>query len=449
MRRRSLFYMLVLGLLVIGMTGPNVPYPDQEEDGQVTVDWERGTWTFRDRPAGKSVARLTFAGDWKPGEEYSSLMRQNPTAVYGEMLPVLRESDLSFVNVETAIGTAGSPVPKGGPNFQASPEMVEALTAVPFDVGLLANNHSVDYGPASLEETKQLLEQAGIETVGAGMSHEEAAAPLFLKAKGVTVAVINCAEGEEGRSVDGGPGVYGLDVPTQKAQIQALRPHVDVIVVTFHGGREYMPLPPPYVARALRSFAEAGADAVVAHHPHVPQGIEVVDGVPIVYSQGNFIFWQSGGYYRRLGYLVSLDVDEQGLASMKITPYQQTEKGLTHLSDARRSDFMDELKTLSGYLEDGREGAVWNAYIDYVGTGTAQLKQLAAGIDEGNTHSAELMRNIFFTRAHRQLFIDRMDRVVSGQMGTSPEWAKEIVRRWLERPVADLYEDPSEHEAEN
>jgi isopropylmalate/homocitrate/citramalate synthase len=32
---------------------------------------------------------------------------------------------------------------------------------------------------------------------------------------------------------------------------------------------------------------DAGADAVIGHHPHVPQGIEIRDGVPILYSLGN------------------------------------------------------------------------------------------------------------------------------------------------------------------
>ena len=62
------------------------------------------------------------------------------------------------------------------------------------------------------------------------------------------------------------------------------------MLVIFHGGREYAPCPPPYVVNALRRFARAGACAVVAHHPHVPQGIEIVEGVPIAYSQGNFVF---------------------------------------------------------------------------------------------------------------------------------------------------------------
>ena len=441
MRPRSLFYLVVAVALGFGGARPGAAQPDPAEE--VEIDWEQGTWTFGEVPASKPVARLTFAADWRPARAYSALIEEDPASMYGEMMPVLQESDLSFVNVETTIGTKGHPIPKGGPNFQSSPEAVKGLTAVPFDVALLANNHTGDYGPAALQETIRRLRQAGLQTVGAGMSYEEASEPLILNEKGISIAVINCAEGEEGRSVSGGPGAYGLNVPAQKAQIQALRPLVDVIIVTFHGGRQYTPLPPPYVAEALRAFARAGADAVVAHHPHVPQGIEVVEGAPIVYSQGNFVFWQSEGYYRRVGYLVSLDVAEEGLVAMNITPYQQTRQGLRQLEEPHRSELMQDLKMLSGYLEDDQVDAVWNAYIDYAGSGADQLKQLAEGIEGGNKHSAELLRNLFFTSAHRELFVDRMDRIITGQMGTSEKWAQDVVQQWLERPVDELLDEVS------
>ena len=85
-----------------------------------------------------------------------------------------------------------------------------------------------------------------------------------------------------------------------------------VILVIFHGGREHTPLPPPYVVHDLRAIAEMGAHAVIAHHPHVPQGIELHHGVPIVYSMGNFVFWQTDpAFYRHAGYLVHLDLRDE------------------------------------------------------------------------------------------------------------------------------------------
>ena len=89
----------------------------------------------------------------------------------------------------------------------------------------------------------------------------------------------------------------------------------------------------------------------------------------------NKAFWQSQGYYRRIGYLVSLDVASTGLVSMDVTPYQQTQEGLIRLPDPHRSKLIQDLKKLSGYLENGRAEMLWNAYIDYMGAGTDQLMQ--------------------------------------------------------------------------
>ncbi|OGO79986.1 MAG: hypothetical protein A2Y21_00795 [Clostridiales bacterium GWC2_40_7] len=49
-------------------------------------------------------------------------------------------------------------------------------------------------------------------------------------------------------------------------------------------------MPNPAMVNAYRAFAEAGASAVISMHTHCPQGIEIHNGVPIVYSLGNFLF---------------------------------------------------------------------------------------------------------------------------------------------------------------
>lgn len=43
--------------------------------------------------------------------------------------------------------------------------------------------------------------------------------------------------------------------------------------------------------RALaRLMIRAGADAVVGTHPHIRQDTEIIDGKPVIYSLGNFVF---------------------------------------------------------------------------------------------------------------------------------------------------------------
>lgn len=77
------------------------------------------------------------------------------------------------------------------------------------------------------------------------------------------------------------------------ADIEAARAAgADIVVAHLHGGFQYAPVASAYAAGAMRGLAEAGADVVVGHHPHVLQGVEVHAGVPIVHSLGNLVFDQ-------------------------------------------------------------------------------------------------------------------------------------------------------------
>src|SRR2546426_4812400 len=70
------------------------------------------------------------------------------------------------------------------------------------------------------------------------------------------------------------------------------------VVVSVHGGREFVAAPPKYHQDLLYGLVDAGADLVLAHHPHVLQRVVRYKGKPIVQSLGNFIFLQSGPWTR-------------------------------------------------------------------------------------------------------------------------------------------------------
>lgn len=67
---------------------------------------------------------------------------------------------------------------------------------------------------------------------------------------------------------------------------------VDVTIVQLHAGYQFQTAPSESVAAAARLAIDAGADIVIAHHPHVLQGMEWYKDHLIVYSLGNFIFDQ-------------------------------------------------------------------------------------------------------------------------------------------------------------
>ncbi|WP_158301965.1 CapA family protein [Paenibacillus mesophilus] len=410
------------------------------------ADWNLGVWTpetsggdvlavgnGRKEGAEKTV-RLTIGSDWLPSRGYELKSGDDPLSVYGDLLPLLRNSDLNVINVETTLGSHGQPIPKAGPNFRAEESAVRSLTAVPFHIACMANNHIMDYGPESLRRTLEVLREAGLKTVGAGLTGEEAARPLHIEIGGITAAIINCGEGEACCSIDNGPGANGFKLPELTRQIRHEKTRSDHVLVIFHGGREYAPMPPEYVVDGLREMAEAGASAVIAHHPHVPQGIEIHNGVPIVYSQGNFVFWQDDdAFYKHTGYLVHLDVHKSGISKLEISPYVIERNGLSLMTGQLKAGFLQTLRTVSELLADPHSvRAVWNAFVDSVGL-TGMKRNLEALLADmaGNTEtSAARLHNLFFTPAHRELFMNGLKRASRGELGDSPEWAKTLVSHW-------------------
>ncbi|MDF2725768.1 MAG: CapA family protein [Paenibacillus sp.] len=402
----------------------------------MTTAWSNGTWQFGNKEPQheKETIRLTLGSDWLPQRAYELKSGDDPLAYYGDLLPLLRQSDLNIVNVETTLGSAGEAIPKAGPNFRCDEDTVRALTEAPFQVACMANNHIMDYGPDSLRRTLEVLQEAGMNTVGAGMTGEEAAKPLFVQVGDQSIAIINFAEGEACCSIDNGPGTYGFDPEAVERQVAELKNQADHVLVIFHGGREYAPLPPEYVVSGLRRVAEAGASAVIAHHPHVPQGLEIWNGVPIVYSQGNFVFWQEvDSFYRHTGYLVHLELRKAGVAKLELSPYVIERHGLSLMQGSLKAGFLQALRTVSELLADpSAVRAVWEAFVDDVGlngmarTVQSTLKELETNPEAG----AARLHNLFFAPAHRELFLNGLKRASYGNLGNSPQWAKTLVKHW-------------------
>lgn len=88
-------------------------------------------------------------------------------------------------------------------------------------------------------------------------------------------------------------GAAAFDSPVAAAQVAALRSAgAGLVVVQIHGGFQFAETPSDFMRRSARAAVDAGADLVVAHHPHVLQGFEWYEGKLIAYSLGNLVFDQ-------------------------------------------------------------------------------------------------------------------------------------------------------------
>jgi poly-gamma-glutamate synthesis protein (capsule biosynthesis protein) len=235
--------------------------------------------------------------------------------IFGNVSPLLRSSDLVIANLESPLAEGGAATP-GKCTLRGSPQWAEVLRDAGIGVVSLANNHTMDFGPEGLEETIRALDAAGVSRVGAGRTRTEAAAPLHLQVGGHHVAVLartSVVVSAPGYVAGDTPGVAFLDVDETCAAIRRARANGGFVVLVLHWGLEEYRYPSPDQRRLARQFAEAGADAIVGHHPHVTQGMERLGSCIVAYSLGNYLFHDFDWEYRS-------ETGETRQVRMKLSP---------------------------------------------------------------------------------------------------------------------------------
>lgn len=254
-----------------------------------------------DEAVGSDRPRIDLDADPRAGDEWTMLVagdyalaREKPPTAETTISPPIRdrirEAEYSIVNFEAPIvGKDGEPVAKSGPTKENPPEAPAAVAEAGFDAASLANNHVGDFGPEGVRSTVDALEAEGLETVGVGPDFERAYEPLEVAREG-SVAVVNVCEREFNVAGEASAGAAWLANRQARETIRAASRDHESVVAVVHAGVEYAPLPAPELQELLREFVDLGADVVVGHHPHVPQGWERYAGGAICYSLGNFLF---------------------------------------------------------------------------------------------------------------------------------------------------------------
>lgn len=302
-----------------------------------------------------STWKAFFAGDVFISNPHSSI-------VDAELAAFIAEHPLASCNFEAPIIPEGAtPIVKAGPHVHQYPTAAHAIRQSGFTVASLANNHIYDYGQRGLEHT--LAELQGLEIVGAAKTAVDAYQPRILTIQNTRVALISLAEAEFGALVskDLARGGYAwVNHPSIDALVSTTRRECDVVIVQVHAGVEEIDLPLPEWRDRYRALIRAGADCVIGHHPHVPQGWELVDGKPIFYSLGNFFFEMPGTHplWNR-GLAVSLTFRGSALEKFEVIPVihesgrvrvQRDPEFLKHLEDlCRRLDspaYLNEIQSL-------------------------------------------------------------------------------------------------------
>ena len=253
------------------------------------------------------------------------LRHYDPDYPFARIASTLKEGDLTFANLECPISERGTAAQKPY-TFRAHPFTVEALTDSGINLVSLANNHILDYGVDALEDTLELLEEQGIAYTGAGRNEAEARKGVTLELGGVKTTVLAYSgvfrHGyPEWRAGPENPGtLYYCEREQFITDIEKARCRADVVIVSLHFGEEYSHQVTDEQRETSRLAVDSGADLVLGHHSHTPQGIELYRGRPIVYSLGNFLFYPFSKSICNETYVLQTRVGQKGIESLRLIP---------------------------------------------------------------------------------------------------------------------------------
>ena len=275
--------------------------------------------------------KLLFTGDIN----FRGLAEPTPEMcadIFTEVLPYFEKADFRIVNLETPLADKKkhTPIKKSGPNLICDPNNVLFLKTLNTDVCTLANNHIGDFGEGAVIDTLTLLDTHNIRYCGAGANVDCAYDACRLEKDGFSVSLISVCENEFGMATESTYGSSGYNARRLLNKLKQEKQISDAVIVVFHGGNEFNPLPSPDTQDRYRLICDMGADAVIAGHTHCPQGYEVHNGKPIIYSMGNFLFKSryersanDSWYY---GYMTELDINKSGI-DFGIIPYKFDPEG--------------------------------------------------------------------------------------------------------------------------
>ncbi|MDH3673442.1 MAG: CapA family protein [Gammaproteobacteria bacterium] len=247
-----------------------------------------------------AALQLAAVGDiMLGGSAAPELRREGYDYPFALVQPILDQADVVFGNLEGPLTDAGQAAPDKRYVFRSpAAKAAPALAAAGFTVMSLANNHTMDYGVDGLKQTIAALDEVGIRHAGAGMNLQQARQAAFLNSGDYTLGFLaySLTFPESFWAQDQRPGTAFGHADHIRADVAATREQADVVVVSFHWGREATTELRDYQSILAHAAIDSGATVVLGHHPHILQGIEhYKDGI-IFYSLGNFVF---GSYSRK------------------------------------------------------------------------------------------------------------------------------------------------------
>ncbi|MEB3288822.1 MAG: CapA family protein [Leptolyngbya sp.] len=338
---------------------------------QLTPIFDPNRITALHTDALQSSPRLTInaVGDVIPGTDYRTYrLPQDWQYLFGSIAYQLQQADVVFGNFESTLTELPhSPKDTGRDHvfaFRTPPWYASVLKVAGFDVMSVANNHAFDFGDQGFADTIANLELEGIKAVG------RKGDIVYTEAQGLKLAFVGFSHLSQHNTVQ--------DLDAAAALVQEAEQNADIVVVSFHAGREgsdatvtrnqteyFLSENRGNVVQFSRTVIDHGADLVLGHGPHVPRAIELYNNKLIAYSLGNFLGYRTLSTVGPLGtsLILTANLDSNGtFVSGRIVPVALDRNGVPYLDDyfnsvilirnATRRDFPNTPLTIDddGYI---------------------------------------------------------------------------------------------------
>jgi poly-gamma-glutamate capsule biosynthesis protein CapA/YwtB (metallophosphatase superfamily) len=247
------------------------------------------------------------------------------------------------------------------------PQNADALGRAGFDLMSVATNHIkncgvVGCGDKAFFDTLDNLRRVGIQTIGAGQNLQDASQPVVVSVHGIRFGFVSLGQIEQ--TTFAGPDKPGIAVLTPeslRSAIAAARQVSDVVIAMPHWGPEDV-ASPNYIQRDLAQVAvQAGADLVVGNHTHVVQAVQTIDGVPVFYGLGNFVFDQGLPDHKQ-GAILRVTFRGAHLAGFDLIPTHVDHDGSVHIAGPL------EAAQILGRVEQASQGLGYADPFQYVST---------------------------------------------------------------------------------
>lgn len=290
----------------------------------LTPEAEVPTESVEPTPALPPTITVAAVGDMIFDRQVKALIaKSGGEAPLAQVAERLAAADFTCGNLESPLSTGGTRAKGKEVCFRGDPRGAEGLQLAGFDAISIANNHALDYGSVALADTAATLDERGIAHSGAGAGLDAAWAPAVVEVGDATVAYLAFSHilppGFTATDSRAGIAQGRANMDQVAAAVSSAAAEHDYVIVSFHWGIEYVDDANAEQVRDARRAIDSGADLVIAHHPHVLQGVERYKAGLIAYSLGDFVF---DHYSRKTGEAFILDIalGPHGAGETTVTP---------------------------------------------------------------------------------------------------------------------------------